>query len=177
MKEKVDILLATYNANETYLKKQIDSILKQTYSNFHLIISDDASTDNKTVEILKEYEDKNHRITVILQKENRGYLKNFEFLLKESTAEYIMFSDQDDIWHEDKIEKSLKKLKETNASLVYSDATQIGERDELLHKSYITYKNMPFLRGKQNIQFFTRHTVIRLFTNVYQIGKRKNATI
>ena len=48
----VDILLATYNG-EKYLKPQLDSILKQTYSNFRLLISDDDSSD-KTKEILKE---------------------------------------------------------------------------------------------------------------------------
>lgn len=160
MEDKVDILLATYNANSEYLKKQIDSILNQTYTNFNLIISDDASTDSQVVKVLKEFKDKDNRINLIVQKENKGYIKNFEFLLKESTANYIMFSDQDDIWHKDKVEKSLKKLKETNASLVYSDATQIGEKDEILHESYIKYKNMPFLKGKNNITFFARHVAI-----------------
>lgn len=160
MEDKVDILMATYNANKIYLKKQLDSILNQTYKNFNLIISDDASTDNETIAILKEYQKIDNRIVLILQEKNKGCLKNFEFLLNQSNANYIMFSDQDDIWHKDKIEKSLNKLKETKASLVYSDATQIGENDELLHKSYLKYKNMPFLKGKNNISFFTRHTII-----------------
>ena len=47
--EQIDILMATYNG-EKYLRMQIDSILKQTYSNFRLIISDDCSTD-KTMDI------------------------------------------------------------------------------------------------------------------------------
>ena len=55
MKQKVDVLLATYNG-EKYIKQQIDSILKQTYKDIHLIISDDCSTD-KTREILKQYEE------------------------------------------------------------------------------------------------------------------------
>ena len=53
MDEKIDILMATYNG-EKYLEEQIESILKQTYSNFRLIISDDCSTDG-TCEILKKY--------------------------------------------------------------------------------------------------------------------------
>ena len=53
MKEKIDVLLATYNG-ETYLKEQIDSILNQTYNNIQIIISDDCSKD-KTREILEMY--------------------------------------------------------------------------------------------------------------------------
>ena len=55
MEEKVDILLATYNTNTTFLIKQLDSILNQTYNNFNLLISDDNSTDSKLIDILKNY--------------------------------------------------------------------------------------------------------------------------
>ena len=60
--EKVDILLATFNG-EKYLEEQLDSILNQTYTNFRLLISDDASSDS-TKEILKKYKQKSgiHRI-------------------------------------------------------------------------------------------------------------------
>ena len=76
--ETIDILLATYNG-EKHLKKQLDSILTQTYKNFRLIISDDCSSDS-TKEILKEYEKKDSRIKVYYQEKNLGYVKNFEFL-------------------------------------------------------------------------------------------------
>ena len=77
--KKVDILLATYNG-EKYLKEQLDSILSQTYSEFRLLISDDASTDN-TKKILEEYTEKDKRIIVFCQQKNLGVIKNFEFLL------------------------------------------------------------------------------------------------
>ena len=80
--EEIDILMATYNG-ERYLREQIDSILNQTYSKFRLLISDDCSQD-KTREILKEYEEKDKRITVFYQEKNLGYVKNFEFLLRKS---------------------------------------------------------------------------------------------
>ena len=95
MNEKVDVLMATYNG-EKYLKEQIDSILNQTYQNIHLIISDDCSTDG-TRNILKEYEE-NEKITVFYQENNQGYVKNFEFLLKQVSSELYMFADQDDFW-------------------------------------------------------------------------------
>ena len=158
--EKVDILLATYNTNIEFLKKQIDSILNQTYKNIHLIISDDNSTKEDVVSILKEYEKKDERISLYLQNENLGYLKNFEFLLKASGAEFIAFSDHDDIWYENKIEKCVQVLKQKNVDLVYSDCKQIDENDKVLQQSYIKYKNMPKIDGKENILAFSRHIAI-----------------
>ena len=56
-----------------------------------------------------------------------GYTKNFEFVLSKSESDYIAFSDHDDIWYPNKIEESLKLLKEKNVDLVYCDAKQIDE--------------------------------------------------
>ena len=84
-KEQIDILLATYNG-EKYLKELLDSILNQTYQNIHLMISDDNSPNKEIQEILKQYEKQDERITIYLQEENKGYIKNFEFLLKKSEA-------------------------------------------------------------------------------------------
>ena len=108
MDEVVDILVTTYNTNEKYLKKQIESILRQTYKNIKIYISDDNSNKNEIKELLEEYEKNDNRIRLFLQPQNLGYNKNFEFLLQQSTANYIMFSDHDDVWHKDKVEKSLK---------------------------------------------------------------------
>ena len=99
---EIDILLTTYNTKEQYLRKQIESIINQTYSNMKIHISDDASTEKHVLEILEEYQNKDSRIIVYKQKQNIGYNRNFEFLLKQSTADYIMFCDHDDIWHKDK---------------------------------------------------------------------------
>lgn len=159
-KEKVDVLLATYNSNLDYLKKQIDSILNQTYKNIHLIISDDNSTEKKVVELLENYKEKDERITLYVQEKNLGYVKNFEFLMKKSDGEYIAFADHDDIWYENKIEKSLEVLKEKNADLVYCDCKQIDSIGQVLSDSYIRNKNIPVINGKNNILAFSRHIAI-----------------
>ena len=162
MEEKVDILLTTYNTKIEYLKMQIDSILQQTHKNFTLIISDDCSTKEEVREILKEYEQKDNRIQLYFQPQNLGYTKNFEFVLTKSTAGYIAFSDHDDIWYPNKIEESLKILKEKNVDLVYCDAKQIDENGKILHESYLRYKNMPILneKYKKDILPFSRHIAI-----------------
>ncbi len=169
MEDKVDILLTTYNSKIEYLKEQLDSILNQTYKNFKLIISDDCSPNEEVRKVLKEYEQKDNRIQLYFQQQNLGYTKNFEFVLTKSTADYITFCDHDDIWYPNKIEESLRTLKEKKVDLVYCDARQIDENGKILHESYLRYKNMPILDGKyqKEILPFSRHIAIgcsQLFT-------------
>ena len=147
--EKIDILLATYNG-EKYIKEQIDSILNQSYTNFNLIISDDSSTDS-TVEILKEYEKKDERIKLIVQKENLGYIKNFEYLLTQVNSKYYMFSDQDDFWVNDKVLKSYNKLVKENLDLVFCDLEIV---DENLNK--VNESMMKYLKVDKRIQKYNR---------------------
>ena len=151
MDKKIDILLATYNSNLDFLKEQIDSILTQTYKNISLLISDDKSSNQKVIDLLKEYEKKDKRIRVFLQEENLGYNKNFEFLLKCSGADYIMFCDHDDIWNSDKVEKSLKKMLEEKVDLIYCNAEQINEKGEIIQKNYFKYKNVPLINKKSHL--------------------------
>ena len=108
--EKIDILLATYNGSK-YLHEQLDSILSQSYENINVIIRDDGSSDN-TVMIIKEYEQKDNRVKLLSDNlGNLGFVRNFEELMKNSTSEYLMFSDQDDIWYNNKVETSYKRIK------------------------------------------------------------------
>ena len=137
--EKVDILLATYNG-EKYLREQIDSILNQTHAEFRLLISDDGSKDG-TREILNEYKEKDSRIEVFFQENNLGVVKNFEFLLGKVEAKYYMFSDQDDIWKETKIEKSLNRIEE-GFDLVYSDLEVVDENLNVTYSSYWKLKGI-----------------------------------
>ena len=151
MEELVDILVATYNTNEKYLKKQIDSILRQTHKNIKIYISDDNSSDEKVAEILKEYEQNDKRIKLYIQPKNLGYNKKFEFLLQKSTANYIMFSDHDDIWGKEKIEKSLKKIKEENVDMVYCNCRQVDEDGIVIQDDYFKYKNVPLVKGESKL--------------------------
>ena len=151
MQEKVDILMTTYNTEIKYLKQQIDSILNQTYKNICLLISDDNSTNKEVQNILKDYEKKDERIKIYIQDNNLGYIKNFEFLLKESTSNYIMYADHDDIWYENKVEKSLEELIKKDADLIYVNAEQIDEKGSVIKKSYFKYKNVPLIKGTNNL--------------------------
>ena len=157
MEEKVDILLATYKPNITYLKEQIESILNQTHKNIKLYISDDYSNEQEVIETLETYAKKDDRIELYVQEKNLGYIKNFEFLLTKSTAKYVAFCDQDDICYPNKIEKSLNTLIEKNVDLIYCNSKHINENDEIINLSYFKHKNMPLVKGKNNILTISRY--------------------
>ncbi len=125
----VHIVLATYNG-ESYLSQQLDSIVAQDYENWFLEVCDDGSED-KTTEIVREYMKEEHRITLHQNEKNLGYVKNFMEGIRRSKADYIMLCDQDDIWYQDKISKTLKRMREAEKTaqhgagvpiLVYGDA-------------------------------------------------------
>ena len=156
----VDILVTTFNTQPQYLIKQIDSLLSQTYQNIKIYISDDASKDIRIKEILIDYEKKDNRVKIFLQEKNKGFIKNFEFLLNQSKAPYIMFCDHDDIWDKDKVEICLKEIKEKNVDLVYSDVRQIDEEDNVIQKSYLKYKNLPIIEGNNIKKLYARHTIL-----------------
>lgn len=106
----VDILMATYNG-EKLLPFQLASISRQTHKNWRIIVRDDGSSDN-TVQILCDFAALNPGKVIIIDDKigNLGALGNFSVLVGHSTADYITFSDQDDIWDLEKIEFSLREL-------------------------------------------------------------------
>lgn len=139
----VDILLSTYNG-EKYLDEQLDSIVKQTYKPWFLLIRDDGSNDD-TREIIsrfcKLYPEK---IREIVDKEgNVGSSLSFSLLLEQSKSEYIMFCDQDDVWLEDKIEityNELTKIEKENGQiplLIFTDLIVVDEELNTINKSFM----------------------------------------
>lgn len=124
----ISVCMATYNG-EKFIKGQIDSILVQLSSEDELIISDDGSND-KTLEIIRQINDV--RIKLVENKNKHGYTHNFENALKLASGDYLFFSDQDDIWLPNKVEKMLPHLKSDN--FVISDAYVTNENLEIKNK-------------------------------------------
>lgn len=97
---RVSVCMATYNGQE-YVAEQIQSILSQLSPEDELIIVDDASKDS-TLDVVRRLEDP--RIVLLPSAENKGYVASFEKAVSASRGEYIMLSDQDDIWLPGRVE-------------------------------------------------------------------------
>lgn len=108
----IDICLATYNG-ERYLAEQLDSLLAQTAPDVRILVRDDGSTD-ATLAILHDYAARHPRtITLIEDDVHCGApAPNFMEIMKHSTADYVMFSDQDDYWYPSKAEHMLAVTRE-----------------------------------------------------------------
>ena len=153
MKEpKVGILMATYNG-ENFVADQIESILEQTYKNWILIIHDDGSND-KTIDIVKEYKNKYHKNMILIDDGIRcgGAKENFNHLLRIThdryDFDYIMFSDQHDIWFPFKVKKSLDRMidvedKHANKPVcVYTDLMIVDEYLTIISNSFWDYQKI-----------------------------------
>lgn len=113
----ISVCIATYNG-EKYIKEQLDSIINQLDKNDEIIISDDGSSDN-TINIIESYND---RRIVLYKNCFKNVVLNFEFAIKKSKGDYIFLSDQDDIWHKDKVKCFIDCfLKNSNVTLLISD--------------------------------------------------------
>lgn len=125
--KKVVVIMSTYNG-EKYIREQMDSILNQTYKNIEIIVRDDGSSD-KTVDVVKEYQNKFNNIKLVCG-ENIGFIKSFFELLKIADGDYFSYADQDDIWLENKIElavNSLSKLDENKPNMAFGNSDYYDE--------------------------------------------------
>ena len=133
----VSVVLGTYNG-EKYLAEQLDSILNQTYRPLELVISDDASVDG-TRQVLKRYEN-NPLVRIFYQEKNLGLTKNFSLVALQAKGELIAFSDQDDIWMRNKIEKLVEE--KGDYPLVYSNSLLVDETGRSMKKKLSDLKKM-----------------------------------
>lgn len=125
---EVAILMCTYNG-AAFLREQLESFANQTFHSWTLFVSDDASTD-ATREILAEYQQRwgAERLHVF-EGPRQGFARNFLSLLgrPEVRAQFYAFSDQDDVWFADKLERSVDRLVEIRAHkpALYCSRTQL----------------------------------------------------
>jgi glycosyltransferase involved in cell wall biosynthesis len=106
----ISIGMPVYNGANT-LRQALDSLLTQSFSDFLLLISDNASTDD-TGEICKQYSDSDPRVHYFRQSENIGADKNFRYVFDNTKSEYFMWAAADDIRSPDFLELNLKFLQQ-----------------------------------------------------------------
>lgn len=126
---KISVALCTYNG-EKYIAKQLDSIISQSCKVDEIVVCDDVSADS-TLSILESYSRANPGLFRIFKNDvNLRSNKNFEKAVQLCTGDYIFFSDQDDIWVRDKIEKTISVFNvHPAAEGVFSNAMLIDDYD------------------------------------------------
>ena len=143
MEEKlVSIIMPTYNCAK-FIKCTIDSIIRQSYNNWELIIVDDCSQDD-TEQVVKSYSIKDNRIKYFRFDVNQGAAKARTKAMKLAQGNYIAFLDSDDIWLEDKINKQLDFMNKYNYNFSCTSYEQINENGE---------RNGKIIKAKKKVDY------------------------
>ena len=130
---RVSVVIPVYNVQE-YLPYCVESVIKQKYGDFEIILVNDGSTDN-SLKICREYADKYEKITVINQ-ENRGVSAARNAGIKVATGEYIVFLDSDDWWNDDWLSLCMRKIGENNSDC---DIMIFGAQKVNVQNNYCEY--------------------------------------
>ena len=154
---QVSIILTSYNHTK-YLRYAIDSALDQSFTDFELIIWDDASTDNSW-DIIQSYDDP--RIRAFRNKINKRVGNARKAILEVVTGEYVAIHSSDDIWEPDKLKKQVAFLEDNpQIGAVFSWAQIIGEDGKPLIDKFHPYNNIfeqPNRTRHEWLNFFFYH--------------------
>ena len=130
------VLMPVYNADK-FLDESINSILSQTYSDFEMLILDDASTDN-SLKIIKAYAKEDKRIKFLVNQKNWGEAKCRNILLKNSKTEFIAWMDADDISLPYWLQTQMDFLKQnSNIDVVSCHLQFFGDRKSIFKKALL----------------------------------------
>lgn len=191
MKPKFSVLLPVYNGSK-YMHKAINSVLKQNYQNFELVISDDRSLDS-TFKIAKNYQKKDKRVKLIQQNINYqlGWWKgfnNWKLVLKKSQGEYVFFIGHDDVLPKNYLTDLNKNLNKST-SLFFGTIVQIDKNNNIYNhpannltldftnpNSFARRLKFYFLPNIiKNILLFVpvkRNVAIKIFRNLFLLSKK-----
>ena len=148
----VTVLLCTYNG-EKYVREQMESILSQSFDDFSVVVSDDGSKDKTLAEVRELMKEHPGKIRLIQQEIPTGSAeRHFLKLIAEKQygdAEYIMLSDQDDVWNQDKMEKTFREMQaleviygKDKPLLVHCDSEVVDQELTPVSPSYVEYQKM-----------------------------------
>jgi len=123
------IIIPVYNISTKYLKNAILSALNQKYKNFEICISDDCSTDEEILKILKSFE-KEEKIKIVYRNTNGHISENLNSAIEIAKGEYLVFLDHDDMLSPYALYENAKIInKNPNVKLIYSDEDKIDENN------------------------------------------------
>ena len=121
----VSIVMPMYNSGP-YVAQSIESVLAQTYPHWELLVVDDVSTDN-SVEIVKEYAEKDSRIRLMSNPTNSGAAEARNLALREAKGRWIAFLDSDDLWLPGKLEKQVPFMAANGYHFSYTEYREMDD--------------------------------------------------
>jgi glycosyltransferase involved in cell wall biosynthesis len=141
---------------EKFMKRRLDSILNQTYQNFQILISDNRSSD-LTSKICGDYQKKENKIKYYRQQKNLGFVKNFNYLIKNTQTKYFVMAAVDDLWEPTFLEENIKIL-ESNEKIVGSigEVKYFGNISNKNNSPKIVEKLKKIIR-KQDVNTLEKH--------------------
>lgn len=162
---EVIILMATYNG-ALYIDEQLQSIVDQSYQSWRLFIRDDGSKD-KTADIIAEFERADPRIFNVkdMMGSAGGAKENFSLLMKFAknhivTEGVFAFSDQDDVWHKDKLARMLTHITSNQKpQLIHSDLVVVDENLRMINESFMKFQNLKHQESEQLKYLITQNFV------------------
>jgi glycosyltransferase involved in cell wall biosynthesis len=121
----VAIILGYYDGHR-FIGEQLESIFAQTHRNLHVFVCDDASPVPLDLESLGLDSDSRARVTVLRREENLGFARNFLYGLEDAGCDfdYYAFSDQDDVWYPDKVNRAIGALVGNSSPALYCSRTE-----------------------------------------------------
>ena len=133
-KPLVSVIMPTYNASR-FLEEAICSVANQSEENWELLVIDDCSADD-SFDIAQRHAASDHRIQVLRNNVNLGVAKTRNLGINLAKGEYIAFLDSDDVWHPEKLERQLKKMRDTGAGICYCSYRIIDVAGDKIRADY-----------------------------------------
>ena len=150
----ISIIVPVYNV-EAYIRKCVDSILNQSFSDYELLLIDDGSPDN-CGRICDEYAEKNERVRVF-HKENGGVSSARNTGLDNCRAEYIVFCDSDDYLEQEWLEKLYCSIDGRQTDLVCADAVVVDETGSIIRREKCGKGSFRMSNAHQRAEFLIKY--------------------
>jgi len=189
---KLTIGLPVYNG-KAFIRKRLDNIFSQTFTDFQLIISDDSTDSTPT--ICKEFAKKDKRIRYIHQEKRMGWMWSFRFVLEQAKSEYFVWAGVDDIWSPDFLEKNISVL-DTHKDVVgsiskiehygpWGDEFAQKPRDSTILATYKKFRRLfrPFVHApiigtyEERINFALKNTAYSHSYGVFRTNELQKSVV
>ena len=162
MTDLVSIITPSYNSAR-FIGESVNSVLEQTYTNWELLIVDDASKDNSR-ELINNFTEKDNRISSFFLDKNLGVAAARNIAIEKSKGRYIAFLDSDDIWKKEKLSEQITFMKAHDIGFSFSSYQPISEDGSQIFRRIKVPK-------KINYNAFLKNTIIGCLTVVLDKNK------